>query len=59
VRRTIQVLGIALMTAGLLIGRPGRGRDRPAARTSEENPTSRLPLVLFWIGAVLLVLSSI
>ena len=47
------------MTAGLVIGRPGRGRDRPVARTSEENPTGRVPLVLFWTGAVLLVLSSI
>ena len=57
--RTIQVLGIALMTAGLLIDTSARRRDRGAARTSEENRTSRLPLVLFWIGAVLLVISSI
>jgi hypothetical protein len=57
--RTIQVLGIALMTAGLLIDASARRRDRGAARTSEESRTSRLPLVLFWVGAVLLVLSSI
>jgi hypothetical protein len=48
VRRAIQVLGIAMMTAGLLLDR--------SQRTSRA---SRLPLSLFWVGAVLLVLSSI
>ena len=57
--RAIQVLGIGLMTAGLLIDTSARRRDRRAARTSDENRTSRLPLVLFWVGAVLLVVSSI
>jgi hypothetical protein len=59
VRRAIQVLGIALMTAGLLVDRSLRNRDRRAGGTSDRNLTSRLPLLLFWIGAVLLVLSSI
>ena len=58
-RRAIQVLGIALMTAGLLVDRSLRNRDRRAGGTSDRNLTSRLPLLLFWIGAVLLVLSSI
>jgi hypothetical protein len=58
VGRAIQVLGTALMTAGLLIDTSARRRRR-AARTSEEDRTSRLPLVLFWVGAVLLVVSSI
>jgi hypothetical protein len=59
VRRAIQVLGIALMTAGLLLDRSLRSRSRRAGGTSDKNLTSRLPLLLFWIGAVLLVLSSI
>jgi hypothetical protein len=59
VRRVIQVLGIALMTAGLLLDRSVRRRNGRAGRTSDKHHTSRLPLVLFWIGAVLLVLSSI
>jgi hypothetical protein len=59
VRRAIQVLGIALMTAGLLVDNSVRSRNRRAGRTSDTNRTSRLPLVLFWIGAVLVVLSSI
>jgi hypothetical protein len=59
VRRAIQVLGIALMTGGLLLDRSLRNRDRRAGGTSDKNPTSRLPLSLFWTGAVLLVLSSI
>ncbi len=58
-RRAIQVLGIALMTAGLLLDNSMRNRHRRAGRTSDENRTTRLPLLLFWIGAVLLVLSSI
>ena len=58
-RRAIQVLGIALMAAGLLLDNSVRRRNRRAGGTSDKNPTSRLPLVLFWIGAVLLVLSSI
>ena len=58
-RRAIQVLGIALMTAGLLLDASQRNRNRRAGRTSDENRASRLPLVLFWIGAVLLVVASI
>jgi hypothetical protein len=59
VRRALQVLGIALMTAGLLLDRSLRSRDRRAGRTSDRDLAGRLPLLLFWIGAVLLVLSSI
>jgi hypothetical protein len=59
VRRAIQALGIALMAAGLLIDNSVRRRNRRAGRTPDKNLTSRLPLLLFWIGAVLLVLSSI
>jgi hypothetical protein len=59
VRRAIQVLGIALMTAGLLLDSSVRRRNRRAGSTSDKNRTSRLPVLLFWIGAVLLVLSSI
>jgi hypothetical protein len=59
VGRAIQVLGIALMTAGLLLDSTQRNRNRRAASPSGKNPTSRLPLLLFWIGAVLLVLASI
>jgi len=59
VRRAIQVLGIALMTAGLLVDSSRRSRDRRAGGTAGTNRTARLPLVLFWVGAVLLVLSSI
>ena len=58
-RRAIQVLGIGLMTTGLLFDTSVRRRNRGAGRTSDEHRTSRLPLVLFWIGAVLLVLASI
>jgi hypothetical protein len=66
VRRTLQVLGLALITAGLFLGNAPRDRDRrtgPSLRwkggTSEGNLRSRLPLLLFWVGAVVLVLSSI
>jgi hypothetical protein len=59
VRRAIQVLGVALMAAGLLLDSSVRSRTRRAGGTSGKNLTSRLPLLLFWIGAVLLVLSSI
>ena len=58
-RRTVQVLGIALMAAGLLVDSSLRRRDRRDGRTSDRNLTSRLPLPLFWVGAVLLVLASI
>ena len=58
-RRAVQVLGIALMTAGLLLDTSRRNRNRRAGRASDENRTSRLPLVLFWIGAVLVVVASI
>jgi hypothetical protein len=57
-RRTIQVLGIALMLAGLVIDR-SVGSRRRAGGTADRNLTSRLPLALFWIGAVVLVLASI
>ena len=56
--RAIQILGIGLMTAGLLLDVSRRTRDRRPGRTS-DNRGSRLPLLLFWVGAVLLVLSSI
>ena len=58
-RRVIQVLGIALMTAGLLVGNSVRSRNRRTGSTTDKDRTSRLPLWLFWIGAVLVVLSSI
>lgn len=58
-RRAIQVLGIGLMAAGLLVDNWLRSRNRRAARTSDKTRTSRLPVVLVWIGAVLLVLSSL
>ena len=57
--RVIQVLGVALMAAGLLLDNSLRNRDRRAGRTSDKHLTSRLPVLLFWIGAVLLVLSSL
>lgn len=59
VGRTVQVLGVALMAAGLLLDSSLRTRNRRAASTSDRTLTSRLPLLLFWIGAVLLVLASI
>jgi hypothetical protein len=59
VRRAVQVLSIGLMAAGFLLDTSVRRRDRRAGRTSDKNLTSRLPLLLFWIGAVLLVRSSI
>jgi hypothetical protein len=59
VRRAIQVLGVALMAAGLLLDNSVRNRNRRAGRTSDKHLTSRLPVLLFWIGAVVLVLSSI
>jgi len=58
-RRVIQVLGVALMAAGLLVDNSMRSRNRRTANTSDKDRTSRLPLWLFWIGAVLVVLSSI
>ena len=59
-RRLIQVLGIALMAAGLLVHNSMRSRNRRTGNTSEKDATKiRLPLWLFWIGAVLVVLSSI
>jgi hypothetical protein len=59
VRPAIQVLGIGLMAAGLLLDTSERRRNRRAARTSDKNLTSRVPVLLFWVGAVLLALSSI
>ncbi len=58
-RRVIQVLGIALMAAGLLLDTSVRSRNRRGGRTSDKHLTSPLPVVLFVIGAVLLVLSSL
>ena len=58
-RRVIQVLGVALIAAGLLVDHSMRSRNRRTANTSDKDRTSRLPLWLFWIGAVLVVLSSI
>ena len=58
-RRVIQLLGIGLMTAGLLIGSSVRNRNRGTGSTSDSDRTNRLPLWLFWIGAVLVVLTSI
>jgi hypothetical protein len=52
VRRAIQVLGVVLMAAALLVDASVRNR-------AGRNLTSRLPLALFWVGAVLVVLSSI
>jgi len=57
--RVIQVLGVALMAAGLLVDSSMRSRNRRTGSTSDKDRTSRLPLWLFWIGAVLVVLSSI
>jgi hypothetical protein len=53
------VLGIALMAAGLLVDSSRRTRDRRAGEPSGTDRTSRLPLVLFWVGAALVVVSSI
>ena len=58
-RRVIQVLGVALMAAGLLVDNSMRRRNRRTRNTSDKDRTSRLPLWFFWIGAVLVVLSSI
>jgi hypothetical protein len=55
----LQVLGIALMTAGLVVDRSLRRRDRAADKTSDRNLTGRLPVPLFWVGAVLVVVASI
>ena len=57
--RVIQMLGVALMAAGLLVDNSMRSRNRRTGNTSDKDRTSRLPLWLFWIGAVLVVLSSI
>ena len=58
-RRAMQVLGIAVMAAGLLLDRSLRNRHRRAGAPSDKSLTSRLPLLLFWVGAVLLILASI
>ena len=58
-RRVIQVLGVALMAAGLLVDNSMRSRNRRTRNTSDKDRTRRLPLWFFWIGAVLVVLSSI
>jgi hypothetical protein len=59
VRRVIQVLGVALMVAGFLVDNSARSDHRRAGGTSDKEVTTRLPMVLFCIGAVLLVLASI
>lgn len=59
VRRVVQVLGVALMAAGLRLDTSVRSRNRRGDATSDKYRTSRLPVVLFAIGAVLLVLSSL
>jgi len=59
VRRVVQVLGVALMAAGLLLDTSVRSRNRRGDTTSDKSRTSRLPVVLVAIGAVLLVLSSL
>jgi hypothetical protein len=58
-RRVIQVVGVALMAAGLLVDNSMRSRNRRTGNTSDKDRKSRLPLWFFWIGAVLVVLSSI
>jgi hypothetical protein len=58
-RSVIQVLGVALMVAGFLVDNSVRSRNRRAGRTSDKDGSTRLPFVLFCVGAVLLVLSSI
>ena len=58
-RRVIQLLGIALMVAGFLVDNSMRNRQRRAGGTADKDASTRLPYVLFGIGAVLLVLSSI
>jgi hypothetical protein len=59
VRRAIQAIAIAVMAAGLFVDSSRRTRDRRAGVPSGTDRGNRLPLVLFWVGAVLLVLSSI
>ena len=58
-RRAVQVLGIALMAGGLLLDSSLRKRDRRAGGTPGRSSTGRLPTVLFWVGAGLLVVGSI
>jgi hypothetical protein len=48
-----------LMAAGLLLDSSLRNRNRRAPGTSAKDLTNRLPLLLFWVGAALLVLASI
>jgi hypothetical protein len=59
VRRAVKVLAVALMAAGLLVDSARRTHDRRAGGPSGTDRAGRLPLALFWVGAVLLVLSSI
>ena len=59
-RSVIQVLGVALMVAGFLVDNSVRSRGRRAGESVDKDATTtRLPFVLFCIGAVLLVLASI
>ena len=58
-RSVIQVLGIALMLAGFLVDNSARSRNRRAGGSADKDATTRLPFVLFCIGAVLFVLASI
>jgi hypothetical protein len=59
VRRAIQAVAVAVMAAGLLVDSSRRARDRRPGGPSATNRSSRLPLVLFWVGAALLVVSSL
>jgi len=58
-RPAIQVLGVGLMVAGFLVDNSVRRRHRRAGGPSDKEVTTRLPFVLFCVGAVLLVLASI
>jgi hypothetical protein len=58
-RSVIQVLGVGLMVAGFLVDNSVRSRHRRAGGTSDKDATTRLPFVLFCIGAALLVLASL
>jgi hypothetical protein len=58
-RSVVRVLGVALMVAGFLVDNSVRSRRRRAGGNVDKDATTRLPFVLFCIGAVLLVLASI
>jgi hypothetical protein len=58
-RGVISVLGIGLMLAGFLVDNSARRRQRQAGGTTGKEVSTRLPMVLFSVGAVLLVLANI